>query len=181
MSQYAPWRYRGSMLRLGVARAVTGSKDRTGVVEATMDGARVGVEDELVWIEAQTELGPVRAVDTIAIRLTRAQLRNISVPDVSGALREGDALGFVRVIRVGEEADFDRGGVLGEEREIDARAVPMGTKRERCADPRPRASPRMVSARRGFGCQDAHAVASPIQSTRSDTYGGENYTQGDRY
>ena len=95
------------------------------------------------------------------------------MPDVAGALRQSDALGLVRVIRAGEEADLDRGGMLGEEREIDTRAVPMGAKRERRAGPCPRASLRIVSSRRRFGCQDAHATASSIQSTRTHADGGE--------
>src|SRR4051812_10083082 len=112
-----------------------------------MDGARVGVEQQLVRIEAQPDLGTVRTVDAIAIDLTWSQLRNVAVPHVPGAFRQRNALGLVRVIGMCEEADFDGGGMFGEEREIDTRAVPMGAKRERRARPYPRTGPRVVSAR----------------------------------
>jgi len=76
---------------------------------------------------------------------------------------------------VGEEADLHRRCVFGEEGEIDALTVPMGAKRKRRADPRPRASPRVISSRRGLGYQDAHAVVRSILSTRTDAHGGEGY------
>src|SRR5215207_20179 len=137
-----------------------------------MNGPRVGVDEELGRIEAETELGSIRAVDAIAIDLTRRQIRNIAVPDVPGALRQGDALGFVRIIGASKETDLNRRGVLGEESKVDARAVPGCTQRERRAGPHPRASPRAVSPRRGFRCQDAHAAASSILSTWMHGHGG---------
>jgi hypothetical protein len=108
-----------------------------------VNGARVGVDQQLGRVEAQTELGTV--------------------------------------IGAGEEADFDRGGVLGEEREIDTRPIPMSTKGVRRADPRSQASRRVFGSRRGVWCQDTHAAASPIQSMRTNAYGGERCAQGDRY
>ena len=97
------------------------------------------------------------------------------MPDVTGALREGNALCFRGVIGAGEEADLHRRCMLGEEGEIDALTIPLGTRRKRRADPRPHASPRIISSRRGIGCQDAHAVARSILSTRTDAHGGERY------
>ena len=98
------------------------------------------------------------------------------MPDMAGAFRQGEALGLEGVIRSGEEAEFDRRGVLGEEGEVDACAVPVGAKGERGADPRPHIPLRVVSSRRRFRCQDAHATASSIQSTRTHAGGGERNT-----
>src|SRR5215211_2791364 len=42
------------------------TKDRTGVVEVTVDGTCVGIDEELGWIETQTDFGTVGSVDTIA-------------------------------------------------------------------------------------------------------------------
>ena len=85
-------RHRGGIIAWAAAMVVgawsgTGiiAIDRTGVVESPVDGTRVGIDEQLGRIEAQTDLGTIWTVDAIAVDLTRPQTRDIAVPDVAGA------------------------------------------------------------------------------------------------
>ena len=140
-----------------------------------MNGPRIGVHDELGWIEAQTELRTIRAIDTIAVDLTWPQTRNIAVPDVAGTFRQSDALGLVGIVGAVEEAELDRGGVLGEQGEIDARAVPKGAKRERRAGPGPGTSRRIVNAATSIRVPkcSCHGELNPVNAD-SRRWRGEN-------
>jgi hypothetical protein len=93
------------------------------------DGLRVGVEDELVRIEAVAALRGEGAVDPVAVQLARVDVRQVAVPDHVGLLGQRDrhrlGLGIERV----EQAELDAGRVLREDGEVDADAVPRGAER----------------------------------------------------
>ena len=83
----------------------------------------IGVDQQLVRIEAVAFLGLVGAVDAIAVGHAGARLRQVAVPDVLGALAQHDALQLAAAVVV-EQAELDLLGVLGEQREVDAFAIP---------------------------------------------------------
>ena len=90
----------------------------------------VGVEQQLVGVEAVAVLGIVRAVDAVAVDLSRAGVGQITVPDLIGTGRQQDARNFARRVGV-EQAQFNRRGMRRKQRKVDAAAVPARTKRKR--------------------------------------------------
>ena len=101
----------------------------------------VGVDEELAVVEAMPAGGLVRPVHPVAVQRAGPHVGQVRVPDVVGPLGHGDGRrrlagrGFV------EEAELDRRGVLGEEREVDALAVPGGPERPRTSGPDPHGDP----------------------------------------
>ena len=98
-------------------------------VDVAFDSFRVGVEQQLVRVEAVALLGPIGAMHTVAVEQAGAFQRQIAVPDEIGLLRHDDALEFTATVRV-EQTQFDLRRVLRKEREIHALAVPRGTQGE---------------------------------------------------
>src|SRR5690606_32601309 len=89
---------------------------------------------QLVPVEAQSFLGPVRPVHPVAVEQARARLRQVAVPDVVGPLAQLDAVRLAAADAV-EQAQFDALGTFGEDREVDALAVPGRSARVRTAGP----------------------------------------------
>ncbi|MGY4481780.1 hypothetical protein ACVWWR_000971 [Bradyrhizobium sp. LM3.2] len=83
----------------------------------------IGVEQQLVGVEAMPLLGLVGAMHAITVELAGRNVVEIAVPDVLGALRQFDALEFAAALRV-EQAQLDLLRVGGEQREIGAASVP---------------------------------------------------------
>ena len=83
----------------------------------------IGVEQQLVGVEAVAVLGLVGAMHAIAVELAGRDVVEIAVPDVLGALRQLDALEFAAALAV-EQAQLDLLRVGGEQREIGAASVP---------------------------------------------------------
>ena len=106
-----------------------------GVVPAQPAGEvpGVGVDQQLVCIETQPVLGPVRPMHTIAVDQAGPCLRQVAVPDVVGLLAQLDALALVAAPV--EQAQLHALGLRREQREVDAMAVPGGTARMRAARP----------------------------------------------
>ena len=115
------------------------------------DAARVGVEEELVRVEAVPLLGLVGAVHAVAVELPRPRLRKVAVPDEIGALAKRDALRLAPS-RLVEEAELDPLGVAREEGEVHALAVPRRPERMR------RSLPQLGHRLRGEPCR--HCPAS---------------------
>ena len=107
---------------------------RVGPGEMPAEPLAVGIDQQLVRIEAEAGFGLVRAMHPIAIELARLRVRQIAVPDVVGALRQGDALDLVAPGLV-EQAQLDLLGACGEQREIRAAAVPGRAERMRQSRP----------------------------------------------
>ena len=59
----------------------------------------------------------------VAVELARPDVGQVAVPDLVGVFGQGDAVGLAPAVGV-EQAQFDLGGVGGEQGEIDARSVP---------------------------------------------------------
>src|SRR5581483_8755086 len=99
----------------------------------------VRIEEELRAVEAVPRARVVRPVDPKAVPPSRARLGQIAMPHLVGALLERDARPLVVAVRPVEEAELDAGRALGEEREVDARAVPGRAERIGLAGPDPHA------------------------------------------
>ncbi len=85
--------------------------------------ARIGIEQQLVGVEAMPGLGLVGAVDAVAVELAGADIGHIAVEDLVGIFGQRDPLDLLLAVVV-EQAELDLGGVGGEDREIGALAVP---------------------------------------------------------
>ena len=79
-------------------------------VDVASDGLGVGVDEELGRVEAVALFRLPRAVDAIAVALAGLDVADETVPDVGGALVQGDAVSLVALFV--KEADRDAGGVL---------------------------------------------------------------------
>ena len=90
----------------------------------------IGIEQQLVRIEAVAVLRLVRPVHAVAVELARRDVGQIAVPDIVGALRQRDALELARALAV-EQAELDLRRIGGEQREVGAAAVPGRAERMR--------------------------------------------------
>ena len=85
----------------------------------------IGIEQQLVGVEAVAVLGLVGAVNAIAVELAGRYVVEIAVPDVFGALGQFDALEFAPALAV-EQAQLDLLRIGGEQREVGPPSVPAG-------------------------------------------------------
>src|SRR5690606_13596030 len=83
----------------------------------------VGVEEELVRIEAVPRLRLVGPMNPVAVHLPRASLRQIAMEDLVGVFRQLDPLDLPLSVDV-EKAELDLRGVCGEQGEIYAAPIP---------------------------------------------------------
>src|ERR1019366_2385444 len=91
----------------------------------------IGIEQQLVGVEAVAVLRLIGSMNPIAIKLSGRNVVQISVPDVFGTLGQFDALEFAAALTV-EQAELDLLRVGREQRKIGAPAVPACTEaRER--------------------------------------------------
>ena len=86
----------------------------------------IGIEQQLVGVEAVAVLGLIRPVNAIAVELAGRDVVQIAVPDILGALRQFDAFEFAAALAV-EQAKLDLLRVGGKQRKIGAPAVPACT------------------------------------------------------
>ncbi len=108
------------------------AEDRIVPADLAVEFQRVGVEQQLVGIEAVAVVRLVGTVDAIAVKLAGADLGQVAVPDLVGVFRKRHP-GQLAPSAAVEEAELDPAGVGGEEREIRARSVPGRTERKRTA------------------------------------------------
>src|SRR4051794_19862225 len=90
----------------------------------------VGIQKQLVGIEAMPLIGLIGTVDAIAVALSRSDVSEMNVPDVIRAFRQSEtfALALSRFI---EQAKLDLVGMRGEQREVCSPAVGGGSERKR--------------------------------------------------
>ena len=106
-------------------RQVVGEQ-RLAEVEFAVEGLAIRIEQQLAGIAAVPGRGIPRPVHPEAVALTRGHRRQIGVPDVSVDLVEVDPLlGAV----LGDQAQFDFVGHLGEQRKVGPRTVIGGAQR----------------------------------------------------
>ncbi len=87
---------------------------------------RVGIEQQLVRIEAVPLLGRVGPVDAKAVELAGPEASDVAVIDLVGVFGQLDPHRLADAVAV-EEADLDGLGILREDCEIDAIAVEGGS------------------------------------------------------
>jgi hypothetical protein len=91
----------------------------SGPVDAAGDGPRVGVDQELRRVESLARGRVKRAVHSVAVELTRRNIREEPVPDMARATRQVDAQAL-RPRKLIEEAKLDAFGAPRVDGEIDA-------------------------------------------------------------
>src|SRR5262245_5741054 len=101
----------------------------------------VRIDQELVRIEAKAALRLMGAVHAVPVKLARANVVEIAVPDVLAALRQGDALALTPALAV-EQAELDLAGIGRKQRKIRPPAIPGGAEGVRRSRREPRASAR---------------------------------------
>ena len=106
------------VLRVRVAEVV--AVQRLVPVDVADGRLGVGVEQQLGGVAAQTALRVVRAVDPVAVALSRLDRRQVAVPDERVDLGHRHAGLVASVV---EEAELDLLGHLAEDREVGADAV----------------------------------------------------------
>src|SRR5665648_215923 len=91
--------------------------------------ARIGVEQQLVGVEAMAVARRVRPMHAVAVELARGEARHIAVPHLVGVLRQRDArrLGAARV----KQAKLHARRMSGEQGEVYAAPVIGRAKRPR--------------------------------------------------
>ena len=93
---------------------------------------RVRIDQQLRGVEAPPVSRVVRAVDAVAVPLPGPDAGQVAVPVERRPLVDVDALLAAVLV---EQAELDALGVLREEREVRAAAVPVGPERERPPGP----------------------------------------------
>src|SRR6476620_1105144 len=83
----------------------------------------IGVEQQLVGVEAVAALGLVGPVDAIAVKLSGRNVVLITMPDVLGPLRQLNAFELAAALGI-EQAEFDLLRIGREQRKISAPPVP---------------------------------------------------------
>src|SRR3546814_14202514 len=81
-------------------------------VKLAVQNLGVGVQQQLVGVEAMARLRLVGAMHAVAVVLPRANVVQVAVPDLVGVLRQGDALQLAAAGAV-EEAELDLLGKIG--------------------------------------------------------------------
>ena len=109
-------------------------EQRVAPLQRADDVARVGIEQQLVRVEAMAFLGPVRAVHAVTVEHPGPRFGQVAVPDLVGTLDERDALELAATRRI-EDAQLDALGMLREHGEVHAFAVPVRAHRGRAARP----------------------------------------------
>ena len=60
----------------------------------------IGIDEQLVRIEAQSPLGVIRAVNPVTVELSRRNIIEVAVPDILGAFWQRDALDLATTMAV---------------------------------------------------------------------------------
>src|SRR5579872_2047767 len=96
-------------------------KNGLAPIDASADGAGVGVNQKLRWIEAVALRRIVWAMHAISIQLTGVNARQVAMPDVIRLLAHLD---FFFALAVVEQAQLDAFRALGVQSEVDADSIP---------------------------------------------------------
>ena len=125
---------RGGVLPVDHVLLTRRVREDAGPAEADrpLDRLRVRVDQELRRVEAVAGRRLPRPGDPVAVALARPHARQVDVPVVRRPLADLDALLAVLVV---EQAELDARGVLAEEGEVRAAAVPGGAERKRPPGP----------------------------------------------
>src|SRR6185437_2075153 len=134
----ALWRAGGAVAlvegEIGLRMAQPIAEMRIAPEKRAFEPFGVGLDQQLVGIEALSLLRAVRAVHPIAVEKTRPRLGKVTVPDLVRALAQIDSLHLAPAARV-EQAELHLVGVGREKREIDTLPIPGGPARVGVAGP----------------------------------------------
>ncbi len=113
-------------VEIGVGVVRTHLVTEKGVVPAQLPGNRlgVGIEEQFRRIETMAFIRRMRPFHAQGVHLPRLQPGKKAMPDMVGAFRQPDP-GHLRSLGMIEEADIDRRGMLGEDRELYSPSIPM--------------------------------------------------------
>ena len=125
-----------SSKRRVVARLHLVAEDRRIPFQLAEMAPCVGVEQQLVRIEAVALVRLVGSMHAIAVDCSRRDPGQIAMPDLIGVFRQVDADGLTLALLV-EQADLDSVRMRREQREIDPFAVPCRAERMRQPFPNP--------------------------------------------
>src|SRR4051812_44126866 len=98
--------------------------------ERTCERLCVGIEQQLVGIEAMAMLRLIGTMNAVAVLCAWTDIGEIAVPDIVGALRQADSLQFAAIAGI-EQAQFDLLRICRKDRKIRADAVEGRSKRSR--------------------------------------------------
>jgi hypothetical protein len=115
-----------------VARFHPIAEDFRAPLQAPDDGFRVGIEQQLAWIETMAGFRLIRPVHPIAVAGAGTRIRQEAVPDLIGIFRQLHPADFLLAPLV-EEAQLDLGGVGGEQGKVHAEPGPHGAEGVRFA------------------------------------------------
>src|SRR5882757_5929691 len=90
--------------------------------QRTCERLRIGIEQQFVGIEAMAMLRLIGAMNAIAVLCAWADIGEIAVPDIVGALRQADSLQLTAVAGI-EQAQFDLLRICRKDRKICSDAV----------------------------------------------------------
>ncbi|MCY1352256.1 hypothetical protein D9M69_385450 [compost metagenome] len=140
---------------VGVLRADHVAEQRLRPAQPAHQLLGVGVDQQLVGVEAVPGVGLEGTVHPVTVDLPRVGIGQVAMPDLVGVFGQVDALqlGFAAGI---EQAQLDLGGVGREQREIDPQAVPGGAQRKGM----PLADARATDDLRRMGARPAHGTSS---------------------
>src|SRR5579863_7497038 len=94
--------------------------------QSSGDAPGIGIEQQLVGVEAVAVFGLIGSVNPIAVELPRRDVVQVAVPDIFAALGQFDAFEFAASLAV-EQAKLDLLRIGGKQREIGTPAVPACT------------------------------------------------------
>ena len=114
---------------IGIAQLI--SEQLVRPLQRPPDGLRVRVEQKLRGVEAKPRVRIVGSVHTISVQLAGLDVGQVQVPNAAGPLSNPDAV--LVLARGVEQAQLDRFGAFGEQREINAAAVQGSPSRKRRA------------------------------------------------
>jgi hypothetical protein len=89
-----------------------------------MQGFGIGIDQQLVRVEAVASLGFIRTVDAIAVQLPGPDFREEYVPYLIGPLLYPDVMSFFFLVWAVKQTKFHSGGVFREQGEVDTFTVP---------------------------------------------------------
>ena len=103
-------------------------EDRLLPVHMAADGFGIGINEQLIRVEAVATLRLPRAINTVAIQLSGFDVTNKSMPYVGGAFTQGDAVGLLP--RCIEKAQVHPRGTFRKNGEVSALVGHSGAKRK---------------------------------------------------
>src|SRR5262245_2344213 len=95
--------------------------------EAPGELPSIGIDEQLVRIEAQSPLRVIRAVNPVTVELSRRNIIEVAMPDILGTFWQRDALDLAPTMAV-EWTKLDLFGIRRKQRETSSAPIPSGSR-----------------------------------------------------